>query len=70
LVLKSRRLSGIESLILREPSMGTFAVLRDWTDLVEFSAEKSAHVLDFRGLLQLCELLDALSSGVEKEVAQ
>jgi hypothetical protein len=34
-VLKKRSVSGTDTLILREPSRGSFAVLREWTDLAD-----------------------------------
>ena len=50
--------------------MGTFAVLREWTDLGDLVVIESHDILDFHGLLQLCELLGVLNNPSEKEVAQ
>jgi len=59
-VLKIRRVSGVETLILRHPERGSFAVPREWTDWGEPSpchADGVALFADFPSLLQLAVLL-------------
>ena len=65
-ILKTRRVSGVDTLILRGSSMGTFAVPEDWTD----QGMSSGHItladkppiLDFQRLLTLREILNSLDS--------
>ena len=38
-VLKTRRVAGVDTVILRHPGRGTWAVAREWTDWAEPSAE-------------------------------
>jgi hypothetical protein len=53
-VLKVRKVSGVETLSLRHPKTGSFAVPRDWTDW----APPGAHSQSIKGLQPL--LIDAL----------
>jgi hypothetical protein len=63
-VLKNRRVSGQETLILREPSRGSFAVPREWTDLADIDPScKSPRRLAIEPLLQLVALVEDLSQG-------
>lgn len=65
-MLKTRRISGAESLVLRGTSGGTFAVAREWTD----RADPPLHILldiappalCFERLVELVELLRELQS--------
>src|SRR5208283_2097437 len=65
-VLKVRRLSGQESLSLRDPERGTFAMLRNWTDWAPPGASPSpgceSLLIDAFGLVQLAELVACLST--------
>src|SRR5271165_7165955 len=68
-VLKVRRLSGQESLSLRHPERGTFAMLRNWTDWAPPGASPSpgceSLLIDAFGLVQLAELVACLKRGDE-----
>ena len=68
-VLKVRRLSGRDSLSLRDPERGTFAMPRDWTDWappgVSPSPGREALLIDAFGLVQLAELVACLKRGDE-----
>src|SRR5271157_3747092 len=68
-VLKVRRLSGQESLSLRHPERGTFAMLRNWTDWAPPGASPSpgceSLLIDAFGLVQLAELVAWLKLGDE-----
>jgi hypothetical protein len=72
-VLKSRRVAGIDTLILRHPERGSYTVARDWTDwdLPEaFSGTERRRKLAVEPLLQLARLLAELDErergGLEK----
>jgi hypothetical protein len=73
-VLKTRRISGVDTLILREPARGSFSVAREWTDWVDPSAcesrDSQPQRLDANLLLELVALLEQLTSTSQKELAQ
>jgi hypothetical protein len=65
LILKRRRVRGIETVILRGTSHGTFAVPLEWTDLADPSPVAGLGIspmpiLDGSCLLQLAELVSLL----------
>ncbi|EIM30962.1 Y4bD/Y4pK family protein [Microvirga lotononidis] len=64
-VLKVRRVSGVETLSLRHADLGSFAMPRDWTDWAWPEAQASATniplLIDAFGLVALAELIDALA---------
>jgi hypothetical protein len=65
-VLKVRRVSGVETLSLRHVELGSFAVPREWTDWVPLDAQKTppGHQplsIDAFGLLALTELVTLLT---------
>jgi hypothetical protein len=66
-VLKVRRLAGRDSLSLRHPDLGTFAMPRDWTDWAPPGTEPppgSAPLrIDAFALLQLAELTATIKSA-------
>ena len=66
-VLKTRRVSGVETLIVRHPERGTCAVAREWTDWAEPSPYDALGVcappFDFESLLQLAGLVEQLDAG-------
>ena len=68
-VLKVRRLSGQDSLSLRDPERGTFAMPRDWRDWappgVSPSPGRESLLIDAFGLVQLAELVACLKRGDE-----
>ena len=60
-ILKSRSVAGVETLILQGSSRGTFAVPKEWTDLADPCASDSLDgplpIFDSRRLLALAELI-------------
>ena len=64
-----RRLSGQDSLSLRDPERGTFAMPRDWTDWappgVWSSLGHESLLVDAFGLVELAELVACLKRGDE-----
>jgi len=73
-VLKTRRISGVDTLILREPARGSFSVAREWTDWADPSVYELLNSpprrLDANLLLELATLLEQLTSKSQKELAQ
>jgi hypothetical protein len=71
-ILKNRRVSGIDTLILRGSVAGTFAVPVAWTDRAPPSREAGGshapRVLDGGSLLQLAGLIDCLNPAADKRV--
>jgi hypothetical protein len=65
-VLKERRVSGVDTLMLRDAVRGSFAVAREWTDRADpntYERLGSAHArLDIRSLCELVELIELLAS--------
>ena len=64
-VLKARRVSGVETLIVRHPEFGTRTVAREWTDWAEPSQgtpDASPAFLDFGSLLELVVLVAQLQA--------
>jgi hypothetical protein len=66
-VLKVRKVSGVETLSLRHAERGSFAIPRDWTDWappgttsVESINGQRALLVDTLGLLALAELVGSL----------
>ena len=72
-VLKTRRIGGVDTLILREPARGSFSVAREWTDWADPSLYDSLDLpprrLDADLLLELAVLLEQLTSKPQKELA-
>jgi hypothetical protein len=64
-VLKTRRIGGVDALILREQTRGSFSVAREWTDWADPSICDSLNLpprrLDADSLLELVALLEQLS---------
>ena len=60
-VLKTRRVGGVDTLILRHPQLGSYAVAQEWTDWRLPDAATvcgtAAHKLEANSLLQLARLL-------------
>ncbi|MFC1816142.1 DUF5372 family protein [Thermodesulfobacteriota bacterium] len=69
-ILKTRRVSGVDTLVLRGSTMGTFAVPKEWTDkgnpLNDDSEQRNAPILDFRCLLTLRDIIHSLDSTQKK----
>jgi len=72
-VLKTRRIGGVDTLILREPARGSFSVAREWTDWADPSLYDSLDLplrrLDADLLLELAVLLEKLTSKPKKGLA-
>ena len=68
-ILKARQVSGIQTLVLRGTSGGTFAVHQEWTDQAPPSSSSSLKIVDgilnAHALLALVELVANL--GPKKE---
>jgi hypothetical protein len=69
-VLKTRRLSGRETLILHDPTRGTLSVLREWTDWSGLSPLSLAGLPPQRfaleGLLELVQLVESLRRELDR----
>jgi hypothetical protein len=68
-VLKVRRISGVETLSLRHSDLGSFAVPREWTDWAPPDAQVTPTgaqplITDAFGLLALNELIACLTRNV------
>jgi hypothetical protein len=71
-VLKERRVSGVDTLILRELERGTFSIPREWTDWACPSLHNAAGLpprFDAHSLFDLIALLDqlAIASNEKKD---
>lgn len=68
-VLKRRRLSGRETLIIQEPKRGSLSVLREWTDWGEPSVESvpggPSRRFALEPLLELVQLVESLSRDLD-----
>jgi hypothetical protein len=66
-VLKKRRISGVDTLILRELERGTFSVAREWTDWADPSSYDLLGLLPQRleanALFELVTLLEQLAGS-------
>jgi hypothetical protein len=71
-ILKSRRVSGKDSLILKDPRSGTFAVDRDWTNLADPYVAKGPRppILDFKTLIKLFIIIKELNNDVPVKVKE
>jgi hypothetical protein len=65
-VLKVRRVSDVETLSLRHPDLGSFAMIREWTDWAPPDVQRATLVdpliIDVFGLLALAQLVESISS--------
>ena len=61
-VLKTRRVTGVDTLIVRHPQLGSYAVAREWTDwrVPDESTGAGARKLAAASLLELASLLAQL----------
>jgi Family of unknown function (DUF5372) len=66
-VLKVRRVSGVETLSLRHADLGSFAMPREWTDWAPPGARASTNsvplLMDAFGLIALAEFIENLAQG-------
>src|SRR6201987_3221538 len=71
IVLKTRRVSGVETLSLRHPELGSFAMPREWTDWappgLEAVASPEPLVVDILGLVALTEIVASLARRQPKD---
>ena len=69
-VLKQRRVSGVDTLILREVERGSFSVAREWTNWAEPAPNESRVLpkqrLDADSLFELVILVEQLSRTEQK----
>ena len=69
-VLKTRRVGETETLILREPTRGSVAVRREWTDWDAVTAEQATppRLLALESLIELAKLVDDLRHPAPPEI--
>ena len=70
-VLKTRRVGRTETLILRDPTRGSIAVRREWTDwdtATTCDAAMPAQQLSLESLLELAKLVDDLRHPAPAEI--
>ena len=71
-MLKTRRLAGVDTLILRGLEHGSFSVAREWTDWADPDPYSALGLpprrLDLDLLLDLANLLEHLSSQLSREL--
>jgi Family of unknown function (DUF5372) len=70
-VLKTRRVGGTETLILREPTRGSIAVRREWTDwdaTTECAPATTPQQLSIEFLFELAKLVDDLRHPAPAEI--
>lgn len=72
LVLKSRRVAGVDTLILADVARGSFGIAREWTDWGAPSGQAAygdtARRFDFGTLLDLVVLIDRLTDSPSKNI--
>lgn len=65
-VLKVRRVSGVETLSLRDRELGSFAIPREWTDWaapgIPASGGDAPLIIDALGLIRLAELIASFTN--------
>ncbi|MDK2662228.1 DUF5372 family protein [Cupriavidus consociatus] len=70
-VLKTRRVAGVDTLLLRHVERGSFSIARDWTDwgapTFEDDREVPAFRFDLGMLLELIALIDQLAASSSKK---
>ena len=70
-VLKTRRVAGVEALILRELERGTFSIAREWTDWADPSPYDALGLapqrLDADSLYELVKLWEQLAQQLPQE---
>jgi hypothetical protein len=69
-VLKTRRVAGVETLILRDLAQGSFCVARDWTDWADPTVVDTLGLsplpLDAESLLELVVVVERLVKQLER----
>lgn len=70
-VLKTRRVGGVDTLLLAHVERGSFSIAREWTDWgtpsVPDGASDTACRFDLDMLLELIDLIDQLAVSVSKK---
>ncbi len=56
-ILKKRRVSGVDTLILKKIPRGTIAINKEWTNLADPSTQLSSSILRFECLLTLVDII-------------
>ena len=70
LILKQRRVAGVDTLVLRGLERGSFSVARDWTDRADPCPYQALGLLprfDVTLLLELAKLLEQLAQSAPKQ---
>ncbi len=69
-VLKTRRVSGIETLVLRDTSAGTFAIAKEWTNLSDPSSQAAPDftplILQFDSLQEIVDIIKEIDEQQER----
>ena len=69
-MLKKRRLAGVDTLILRDTTYGSFSIAREWTDWADPSVHDSLSFppcrLEAESLFELVTLLEHLTESIKK----
>jgi len=67
-VLKLRTVSGVATLSVRHPELGSFAIPEDWTDWAAATAPAASQslMIDAFGLAELAAIVECISSGSNK----
>jgi hypothetical protein len=63
--LKLRTVSGVATLSVRHPDLGSFAIREDWTDwsVANTTPMSQSLMIDAFGLAELAEIVESLSRG-------
>lgn len=71
-VLKTRRVAGVNTLILRHPDRGSYTVAQEWTDWgfsdASIGSAETTHKLAVERLLQLANVLAELSERAQEDL--
>jgi hypothetical protein len=67
-VLKLRTVSGVPTLSVRHPELGSFAIPEDWTDWSAATAPSTSQslMIDAFGLAELVAIVECISRGSKK----
>jgi hypothetical protein len=67
-VLKLRTVSGVATLSVRHPDLGSFAIRADWTDWSVSNTPPGSQslVIDAFGLTELAEIVESLGRGSKR----
>jgi Family of unknown function (DUF5372) len=66
-VLKLRTVSGVTTLSVRHPDLGSFAIREDWTDWsVSASPSSRSLMIDVFGLAALAEIVEAIGRASKR----